>query len=85
MDKKLNNINQTEMPESMWAMKPWWCQPWSIILTGVTIPAASWLLLHRLWITVPVAGIMLVWWALFLVLVPGQYAAAVKAGQIVSD
>ena len=77
--------SEAEMPTSMWALKPWWCQPWSIILTGVTIPAVSWLLLHRLWITVPVAMVMLVWWLLFLVLVPGQYAAAVKAGQIASD
>ncbi|MGB3768645.1 MAG: DUF6737 family protein [Phormidesmis sp.] len=71
-----------QMPESMWAVKPWWCQPWSILLTGVSIPAVSWLLLHRLWITVPVVGVMLVWWLLFLVLVPGQYAAAVREGRL---
>ena len=28
-----------EMPDSMWQLKPWWCQPWSIILTGIAIPA----------------------------------------------
>ncbi len=65
---------------SMWQAKPWWCQPWSIILTGIAIPIASWLLLHRLWITLPVAGVMGVWWVLFLVLVPAQYAAAVREG-----
>lgn len=70
------------MSESMWAAKPWWCQPWSILLTGVSIPAASWVLLHRLWITVPIAGVMLVWWLLFLVLVPAQYAAAVRAERL---
>ena len=63
---------------SMWQAKPWWCQPWSIILTGIVIPAVSWLLLHRLWITLPVAGVMMVWWMLFLVLVPAQYTAMVR-------
>lgn len=75
-------IENAPFPESMWAIKPWWCQPWSIVLTGLAIPAGSWLLLHRLWITVPVAGVMLVWWLLFLVLVPAQYAAAVREGRL---
>jgi hypothetical protein len=72
-----------EVPEapaeapSMWQAKPWWCQPWSIVLTGIVIVVASWLLLHRLWITLPVASVILVWWFLFLKLVPDQYAAAV--------
>jgi hypothetical protein len=60
---------------SMWQTKPWWCQPWSIVLTGIVIPTVSWLLLHRLWITLPVVGVILVWWILFLKLVPDQYAA----------
>lgn len=65
-------------PTSMWQAKPWWCQPWSIVLTGVAIPVASWLLLHRLWVTLPVVGAIALWWLLFLVLVPAQYAAALK-------
>jgi len=64
-----------DMPDSMWQMKPWWCQPWSIVLTGITVPLGSWLLLHRLWITLPVALVMVAWWVLFLGLVPAQYAA----------
>ena len=34
----------------------------------------SWLLLHRWWITLPLAAAVLLWWWLFLVLVPGAYA-----------
>ena len=75
-------IKNEQISESMWAIKPWWCQPWSIVLTGLAIPAGSWQLLHRLWITVPIAGVMLVWWLLFLVLVPAQYAAAVREGRL---
>jgi len=59
--------------ESIWALKPWWCQPWSIVLTGLMVPTASWLLLQRWWITGPLAAGVVVWWWLFLVLVPRAY------------
>ncbi|MEM6450607.1 MAG: DUF6737 family protein [Cyanobacteria bacterium P01_D01_bin.105] len=62
---------------SMWAIKPWWCQPWSIVLTGLAIPLGSWRLLHLWWITLPVSAVIAVWWVLFLGIVPAQYAAAV--------
>ena len=31
------------MPESgdLWSHKPWWCQPWSILLTGVVLVGGS--------------------------------------------
>ena len=60
-------------PHSLWSLKPWWCQPWSIVLTGLAIPAASWGLLQRWWITAPAAAAVLLWWWLFLVLVPRAY------------
>ncbi len=64
---------------SLWALKPWWCQPWSILLTGVGAIAASWLLLGRLWITLPCAALVLLWWWLFLVAVPAAYRAEARA------
>jgi len=73
-----SSLNMENLPDSMWALKPWWCQPWSIILTGIVIPSASWVLLHRWWITLPATGVIIVWWTLFLVIVPTQYAAAVR-------
>ena len=66
------------MPESQpafWSLKPWWCQPWSILLTGVLAIAGSWFLLHRWWISAPVAVAVLAWWGLFLVVVPAAYRA----------
>jgi hypothetical protein len=60
-------------PVAYWSLKPWWCQPWSIVLTGVVISLSSWLFLHRLWITLPITLAILVWWMLFLVLVPAAY------------
>lgn len=71
-------IELKDLPASMWELKPWWCQPWSILLTGVAVPLASWVVLHRLWITLPVMGAIAVWWLLFLVVVPTQYASAVR-------
>ena len=58
---------------NLWAEKPWWCQPWTILLTGIIIIAGSWLLLHRLWVSIPVAVVILAWWILFLVIAPTAY------------
>jgi hypothetical protein len=58
-----------------WSQKPWWCQPWSIISTGLIVSASSWVMLQRWWITAPVVAGVLVWWWLFLVLVPTATAA----------
>ncbi|WP_087069088.1 DUF6737 family protein [Cyanobium sp. NIES-981] len=58
---------------SIWALKPWWCQPWSILLTGASAPVVSWLLLQRWWVTAPAVVAVLLWWWLFLVMVPNAY------------
>ena len=55
---------------SPWQLKPWWCQPWSIVLTGVAIVGGSWLILHRVWITSLVAIPIGVWMGFFIVLWP---------------
>ncbi len=65
---------------SLWQSKPWWCQPWTIRLTGLTVIALSWLLLHRWWISGPVALAVVLWWWLFLVVVPGAYQAELEKG-----
>ena len=38
----------------------------------------SWALLHRLWISLPLAMGVLAWWMLFLVLVPAAYRSAAE-------
>ena len=62
-------------------MKPWWCQPWSILLTGVVVVAGSWVLVQRWWITAPIAVVVLAWWLLFLVVVPAGYRAELRAAE----
>ena len=48
----MNSTPSAEPPElkpqeqpKFWSLKPWWCQPWSIISTGVLMVGGSWMLL----------------------------------------
>lgn len=59
-----------DRPLSVWSYKPWWCQPWSIVLTGSSLILGSWLLLNRYWITGIVAMPVLAWMGFFLLLWP---------------
>jgi hypothetical protein len=67
----------TDLPTSLWQLKPWWCQPWSIVLTGIAIPLGSWLWLGWWWLTAGLVLLVLGWWLMFLYLVPRQFKAAV--------
>lgn len=60
------------MPKSIsaWNYKPWWCQPWSILLTGITLITASWLIFKTLWITILVAIPIVTWMSYFLLIWP---------------
>ncbi|MFM8524129.1 MAG: DUF6737 family protein [Cyanobacteriota bacterium] len=60
---------------SLWDHKPWWCQPWSIVSTGVLIIGFSWWWLQRWWISVPLGLAIGCWWWLFLVVVPAAWRA----------
>jgi hypothetical protein len=64
----MSNIN-------LWESKPWWCQPWTIILTGIIIIASSWFLFKTIWLTTPIAILIVVWWTYFLIIVPRILAA----------
>ena len=75
----------TESNVSIWQTKPWWCQPWSIVLTGAGVVLASWFVLHRWWITLPVAVGVGLWWAVFLLLVPAAYQQSLQQGSAASS
>ena len=60
-------------PASLWELKPWWCQPWTIVLSGLIAITGSWWLLRTIWITALVFTAIAAWWLLFLVLVPRAY------------
>ena len=59
---------------NIWDYKPSWCQPWSIILTGIVIIFGSWLVLQTIWITAGVAVAITAWWIYFLIVYPKAFA-----------
>ena len=70
---------QGDLDPSFWAHKPYWCQPWSILLTGTLFVAGARLLFHGSNIITGLAAVpILVWWYLFLVLVPSNYRSFVE-------
>lgn len=69
-------------PINPWNYKPWWCQPWSIALTGIGLIAGSWALFHRLWLTVLVAVPLSIWMGFFLILWP---RLMLESGLLTSD
>ncbi|KPQ38228.1 MAG: DUF6737 family protein [Phormidium sp.] len=71
----MSDGDRTSTP-TVWHDKPWWCQPWSILLTGLGLIAASWLILHRLWLTVLVAIPLSAWMGYFILVFPRLVAQA---------
>lgn len=61
---------QEKKPISPWNYKPWWCQPWSIVLTGITLISGSWLIFKTIWLTVIISIPILVWMGFFLLIWP---------------
>lgn len=59
-----------QKPFSPWDYKPWWCQPWSILLTGITLISGSWFLFKIIWVTLIVAVPVLTWMGFFLLIWP---------------
>ena len=66
---------------SVWDYKPAWCQPWSILLTGITVVTGSWLVLHNIWLTSAVSLAMIAWWVYFLILYPKAFAEYIASQQ----
>ena len=62
-----------QKPISVWQYKPWWCQPWSILLTGTTLITGSWLLFHKVWLTILVSIPLLTWMGFFLLIYPKAF------------
>ena len=66
------DLNKASM--SVWDYKPWWCQPWSILLTGVILIGGSWVVFKTIWVTVLVAIPILTWMGFFLLIYPRSMA-----------
>jgi hypothetical protein len=55
---------------SVWDYKPWWCQPWSIFLTGIALIGGSWFLFEKYWLTGLVAVPIGIWMGFFILIYP---------------
>ncbi|RDX80631.1 hypothetical protein CR513_38801, partial [Mucuna pruriens] len=72
MEDYLNHLSLEY--DSVWDTKPSWCQPWTIALTGVSIIAVSWFILHSLLLTSLVSSLICAWWYIFLYSYPKAYS-----------
>ena len=66
-------LMETNSTKSFWDLKPYWCQPWSIISFGILILISSWILFNNILITSFLAFFIIVWWILFLIIAPNSY------------
>ena len=64
-----------DAPDSVWEAKPPWCQPWTIVCSGVGVVGGLETLFHAWWLTGAAAAGVCVWWYLFL----GEYAQGYEA------
>jgi hypothetical protein len=62
---------------NVWKYKPWWCQPWSILLTGAVILVGGWKLTHNVWLVLGLSTLISLWWGYFLLLYPYLFKQAV--------
>lgn len=60
--------------DSVWDTKPSWCQPWTIMLTGLSIVACSWVILHSVIVSSLAVGVIGAWWYIFLYSYPKSYS-----------
>ncbi|GMH37670.1 hypothetical protein BSKO_05543 [Bryopsis sp. KO-2023] len=64
---------------NVWDYKPWWCQPYSIISTGVLAVGFTYVIFqHSPWFTGGAALFVALWWNTFLVSYPAEFAAYIQ-------
>lgn len=70
---------------NVWDYKPAWCQPWSIVLTGISLIFGSWLVFHNVWLTLAVSLPIFAWWIYFLIVYPKAFAEYVTSQQTMAN
>ncbi|MEM8778075.1 MAG: DUF6737 family protein [Cyanobacteria bacterium P01_G01_bin.49] len=74
-------MSELSQPNSanIWDYKPRWCQPWSIILTGITLVTGTWFLTNIIWLTLLISSLMVAWWGYFLVIYPRMFKQYIES------
>ncbi len=66
-------------PADVWASKPPWCQPWTIVATGACVVAVPTQVIHWPWWTSALVSVPIgAWWFLFLGVMPRQFSDYVR-------
>ena len=68
----------TNESKNFWDSKPYWCQPWSIVSFGLFVITLSWIIFNNLIFTSIVSFFIIIWWIVFLILVPKSYQLSNK-------
>jgi hypothetical protein len=76
----LREVGNEDEP-NVWQTKPAWCQPWSIIGSGMFIIAAPTVFFHLAWLSALFAIPIGAWWYLFLLVYPEQFKQYVQAAK----
>ena len=74
--QKANTSSSSSSASSVWSQKPFWCQPWTIVLFGVFCVSLPTLAFDWKFVSVAVAVPISAWWYVFLVLYPKSYASS---------
>lgn len=74
--QKENTSSSSSSASSVWKTKPFWCQPWTIVLFGVFCVSLPTLAFDWKFVSVAVAVPISAWWYVFLVLYPKSYASS---------
>ncbi|WP_052043867.1 MULTISPECIES: DUF6737 family protein [unclassified Prochlorococcus] len=69
----MNIISFFEKSNKYWKLKPFWCKPFSIIITGIFILIIGFKIFSMFWIRTIISLIIFSWWALFLIIAPYSY------------
>ncbi|GAB4817748.1 hypothetical protein N2152v2_004794 [Parachlorella kessleri] len=67
-------LDVQELETNVWAYKPAWCQPWSILSSGTAVVAGVWAISggSTAWTAASALPVM-AWWYLFLGVYPAQF------------
>ena len=74
--QKANTSSSSSSASSVWSQKPFWCQPWTIVLFGVFCVSLPTLAFDWKFVSVAVAVPISAWWYVFLVLYTKSYASS---------
>ena len=78
----MNSRDSSDKNNSYWAEKPLWCQPWTILVTGITLIIVTNYLFRNILVVAILGVIIICWWLLFLVIAPVAYLKEAESDEL---